>query len=654
VILALAFLSQLGAVLGHSRQPQIHPEHLFVKSRAEAAPDDLDHALEAAGAATLQDLPQIGWRIVKVDPSRLHAAREALAASGVFERVDYDHALELAHVPNDPYWYGMWHMTKIRADLAWDVERGDPAVRVAVIDTGLQVDHPDLAANVWTNPGEIAGNGVDDDGNGYADDVHGWDFAYLDGNPDDVFGHGTACAGIIAAVQDNGIGVCGVAPYCQIAGLKAAIDSGYLYDSAVVPALLYTADMGFKVASMSFYGDQVTGAQKDAIDYCWDHGVVLVAAAGNSSQVYPYYPGAFDHTLAVGASEYSDYKSWFSNHGSWVDVAAPGEGISTTTTGSGYTTGFAGTSGATPHVAGLAALLFSANAGATNEQVRAAIEDGSVLLDQPPYGKWSLYGRIDCSNALQRILGTSSGSVAARLTYVAPCGGSLLPSLSGSGSSPQPDVLFQGVGFELPNVVRVLRDGTPLGLVEQERQEVATRAFNRPSNVAVEVGGQTIGSIRWRPARGLLYAPSDASTAGGGSPLLQGGFFEVYRDDGVSLTCTRADDGTIYVLACIRRVRPEQPSEMTLELTRSYSGANGATENVYLYDWSTWSYPYGSFTNISSRAISSSATESFDVPISGNPARFVDVDGTVYLLIQTSGTAAAGKLFADGVRLRVR
>ncbi len=654
MILTLALVLQLGSALGTPPRPGIHPERLFVKPRAAVLEPSIAQVLEHAGATTFRELPQIGWRIVTVAPRRLFAARAALESSGLFERVDYDHALHLVHVPNDPYWYAMWHMTKIRADLAWDTERGESTVRVAVIDTGLQVDHPDLAANVWTNPGEIAGNGIDDDGNGYADDVHGWDFAYLDGDPDDVFGHGTACAGIIAAVQDNATGVTGVAPECEIVGLKAAIDSGYLYDSAVVPALLYTADMGFQVASMSFYGDQVTGAQKEAIDYCWERGVVPVAAAGNSSQVLPYYPGAFDHTLAVGASEFSDFKSWFSNHGTWVDVAAPGEGLSTTVPGSGYTFGFAGTSGATPHVAGLAALLFSANPSATNAEVRAAIEDGAAPLDQYPYGKWSLYGRIDCQSALERILGTATGSVPARLAYVAPCGGSVVPGLSGTSGERPPDVLFQGVGFEAPNVVRVLRDGAPLGLLEQERQEVSTRAIGLPCNLAVEVNAQTIGSIRWRPARGLLYAPSDASTGGSGSPLLLGGFFELYRDDGTNLTCTRADDGTIFVTLCVRRVRPQTPGEMTLEFTRSYTAAVGATETVQLYDWSTWSYPYGSFTTVSTRTITNSAVESLEVPISGDPGRFIDVDGTVYVQIYTTGTESGGTLFADGMRLRVR
>ncbi len=630
----------------------VHPGRLFVKPLASTSPLMIEETRERERAASVRELPQIGWRIVASEPGRLLATRAALQASGLFERVDHDHASRLAHVPNDPYWYGMWHMTKIRADLAWDTERGDSTVRVAVIDTGLETAHPDLAANVWTNPGEIAGNGVDDDGNGYADDVHGWDFAYLDGDPDDVYGHGTACAGIVAAAQDNLLGVTGVAPYCEIAGLKASIDSGYLYDSAVVPALLYAADMGFHVASMSFFGDQVTAAQKDAIEYCWAQGLLPVAAAGNSAHVLPYYPAAFDHVLAVGATDWADGKSWFSDHGTWVDVAAPGEGLSTTTTFGGYTTGFAGTSGACPHVAGLAALLFSADPAATNAEVRAAIEDGSALLNQPPLGIWSQYGRIDCQVALERILGTSTGSVPARLTYVSPCGGSIMPSAAGTGGAALPEILVEGVGLELPNLVRVLRNGAALPLLAQERSRVAARISNRKGTQTLEVNGQTVGSIRWDAAPGWIYAPSDASSTD--PSLLSGGFFELYRDDGASLMCDQQGDGTIYVALCVRKVRPPDPSAMVLAFTRSYADSVGATEYVQLYDWSTWSYPYGSFETISTRTITSPAVESFEVAVSGDPARFVDVDGTVYVRIVTLATGPSGELAADGLRLRVR
>ncbi|MEO6709943.1 MAG: S8 family serine peptidase, partial [Planctomycetota bacterium] len=264
----------------------INPERLMIKLRAGASPAAVERAHARAGGRVLQNLPQIGWQIVEVAPETLFEAREAYLREAVIVRADFDHVKRLAYVPNDPYW-PMWHMQRIKADQAWDTHKGSPTVRVAIMDTGLNTTHPDLAANVWTNPGEIAGNLVDDDGNGYVDDIHGYDFAYGDGDPNDNFGHGSSCAGIVGARQDNGIGVTGVAPLTQLVGVKAALDSGYFYDSANVPALLYIADMGFQVVSMSFYSDGVTPAERTAIDYCWSHGVLPVSAAGNDSQVLP-------------------------------------------------------------------------------------------------------------------------------------------------------------------------------------------------------------------------------------------------------------------------------------------------------------------------------------------------------------------------------
>jgi len=641
-------------------QGRVHPRRLLVAPHAAEGgladavrrAAEVEAALARAGTHTLRDLPQIGWRVVELEDSDLLAAKARLEQSGLFRHVSLDHAMQLAHVPNDPYW-PQWHMLQIRADLAWDLERGDPAVSVAVIDTGIEVSHPDLAANMWTNPGETAGNGVDDDGNGYVDDVYGYDFAYDDSDPDDVYGHGTPCAGIVAAVQDNSIGVTGVAPGCRVGALKAAIDSGYLYDSAVVPALLYAADMGFQVASMSFYGDQVTPAQGDAIAYCHTQGLLPVAAAGNDYQVLPYYPAAFEGTLAVGSTGGGDVRSWFSNYGTWVGVAAPGEGTSSCVTGGSYTTGFSGTSAACPHAAGLAALLFSAAPTATAAEVRAAIEDTAVLLNEPPYGTWAAYGRIDARAAVERILGMSSGSVSARLDFVSPSGGAL-PCVPHGVVARAPGVRLHGVGFEEPSLA-VLHDGAPLTLKHQGRRVVRVPAPETYTGLLeLEVGGLVVDSLVWEPALGWLYTPTDACTHAGGSAEVDGGFWELYRADGTRLTCTRGDGGRIQLLLPIRDVRLLASSEVWLEFTRSYTNTSGGVETVRLYDWSTGSYPYGSWETISTRTISSSTEEALELDLTGDPTRFLDVAGTVYVEVETDGVSWNGELRADALRLRVR
>lgn len=627
----------------------VHPERLLAKVRAGG---DASAAERSARARLLRSIDAIGWRVLEVEPGRLLAARDELQASGAFERVDFDRARRLAHVPNDPYWPQMWNLQKIRADLAWDTHKGAPSVVVAVMDTGLDRTHPDLSANAWTNAGEIAGNGLDDDANGYVDDVHGYDFAYDDGEPDDVYGHGTSCAGIVAAAQDNGIGVTGVAPLCRLAGVKAALDSGYFYDSANVPALVYCADMGFEVVSMSFYSDEVTPAERDAIDYCWSKGTLPVGAAGNDDSVLPFYPGAYENVLAVAATSPSDTKSWFSNWGSWVDVAAPGEGLPTVTLGAGYTTGFAGTSGATPHVAGLAGLLFAANPGATNADVRAAIEDTALTLSQPPYGELTGYGRIDCVDALARVLGQSSGSKPAKLRFVSPCGGgpTFLPA-SWPAHAP-PTLYVGGVGFEAPNLVRVLRGGVELPILAQERTHLDTRmGSNLPSSLQVEVNGASVADLRWDGGMGWIHAPSDAGTSTFGAAQAVGGFRELYRVDGQHFTCTQSG-GVIEAQFALRHVAAPVLGAMRLEFTRKYSGVSGA-ESVAFYDWSTASYPYGSWATVLTTPVSGGGTLATFTPLGPNPERFLDDEGTLYVTVTTTGAGAAALLSVDALRVRV-
>jgi hypothetical protein len=644
-------------------EPGIHPRRLLVKVDPRFAGAPVERVLRGLGAHTLWNLPQIGWRALEVEPELLHATHTLLAHDRAFLDVQYDRARRLAHTPNDPLYAGMWHMPQIKANLAWDTEKGDAGVVVAIMDTGLDVTHPDLAANVWVNTGEIPGNLLDDDGNGYVDDRNGYDFAYLDANPNDVFGHGTACAGIVAAVQDNALGVTGVAPQTRIAGIKAALDSGYFYASANVPALVYCADMGFRVISCSFYSDEVVPAERDAIRYCHENGVLPVVAAGNENSVLPFYPAAYPQCLSVGATIDSlDNHAYFSNWGSWVNVAAPGWALSTTTVGGGYTTGFAGTSGACPHVSGIAALLYAADPSATNDEVRAAIEDSALLLDQAPYGKWTNYGRVDADAALDRILGLVSGSVPARFLFAAPCGGEELPALQatlGPNSAAQRVALeVSGVGLEAPNTVEVLRAASPLPLLSQGRQAVTCglprSAGPAATTFTLERNGSAVQSWVWEPGPGLLYAASDGCTEDTSGAQAVGGFLQLYREDGNTFNCSEDSGGEIYAEFAVRKVRVPAIGRATLEFRRDYDGLNaGAIETIELYDWSSFSYPYGSWITLSSApAPTSFATLTLDVP--GDPDAYRDEEGTFYLRLTTTNAGASGLLRADMLRLRVR
>ncbi len=251
---------------------------------------------------------------------------------------------------------------------AWAVQTGDPNLVIAVIDEGVQYDHPDLAANMWTNTGEIPGNGIDDDGNGFIDDVYGYDFYDFDGDPMDEGGHGTHVAGTICAEGNNGIGIVGVVQQCQIMALRFLGPQGG-YTSGGIAAVDYAVQMGAKISNNSWGGGGFSQGLYDAIAAARDADHIFLAAAGNGDRRgrsvdndrTPHYPSSYDlsNVVAVAATNNRDQLASFSNYGATsVDIAAPGVDIASTYIGDGYAW-LDGTSMATPNVTGVVALIRS-------------------------------------------------------------------------------------------------------------------------------------------------------------------------------------------------------------------------------------------------------------------------------------------------------
>jgi subtilisin family serine protease len=288
-------------------------------------------------------------------------------------------------VPNDQFFSLQWgiHNTgqtiqgsvgisdaDIDGTEAWDITTGDPNFVVAVIDTGTDWDHPDLAANIWSNPGEVV-NGQDDDGNGYVDDVRGWDFYSGDSNPDDEDGHGSHTAGTVGAVGNNGIGVAGVNWDCKMVPLRFLGPQGG-YTSDAISAVEYCTTMGIKVSNNSWGGGGFSSSLNNAIAASKSVDHVFVAAAGNSgtnNDSSPHYPSNYsqDNIISVAAignrDELADEPTWGSNYGATtVDIGAPGVDIASTWEAGGYVWS-SGTSMATPHVAGVVSLVFAQNPG---------------------------------------------------------------------------------------------------------------------------------------------------------------------------------------------------------------------------------------------------------------------------------------------------
>jgi subtilisin family serine protease len=264
--------------------------------------------------------------------------------------VEPNYRVRIAQIPNDPYFSELWglHNTgqtggtadaDIDAREAWDIATGVPGtsdVIVGVIDSGIDYFHPDLADNMWINPGEIPGNGIDDDGNGYVDDVHGYDFFQDDGDPSDAFGHGTHCAGTIAGVGDNGIGVTGVNWRCKMMALRFLDGRGYGNTGDAVEAVNYALANGVKILSNSWGGGGYSQSMEAAIAEARDHGVLFVAASGNSglnTDSDPHYPSSYEvsNVISVAATDHRDSLAGFSNYGAEsVDLSAPGVNILST------------------------------------------------------------------------------------------------------------------------------------------------------------------------------------------------------------------------------------------------------------------------------------------------------------------------------------
>ena len=290
-------------------------------------------------------------------------------------------------VPNDPNYSEQWNLALMKMPQAWGIEQGNPEVTVAVVDGGVDMQHPEFRSQLWRNVGEIPENGVDDDGNGYVDDLNGWDFSdaptlpghgdwtVRDNEPEDEIGHGTYVSGIIGAAANNGIGIAGIAWRCRLMPLRADFKyggGGYLQNDDVAAAIVYAADNGAQVINMS-WGDTVNAfIVQDAVAYADTRGCVMVAAAGNDGAVGSWYPAGLKTVISVAGLSVERRLYSESNFGATIDIAAPGDEIPSTDLNGGYQK-LSGTSMAAAHVSGVAALVVSANPEDTHAEVRETL-----------------------------------------------------------------------------------------------------------------------------------------------------------------------------------------------------------------------------------------------------------------------------------------
>jgi thermitase len=283
---------------------------------------------------------------------------------------------------NDNYSGKQWAIPKTELPQAWEVTSGKSSIVIAVLDTGIDKEHEDLVGKVMA-------------------EVNFTDSP----TADDIYGHGTHVAGIIAAAANNGAGIAGVAYDCRLMNVKVADDYGAFYGSVAARGIRWAVEHGADVINMSLFGMQPSPAMEEAINYAWSRGVVVVAAAGNGIGTKPAYPAYYSNCLAVVATDENDHLASWSSWADWVDVAAPGVDIYSTLPGNQYDSK-SGTSMAAAHVSGLAGLLFALESdkngnGFVNDEVRAAIEAGCDAID---FGLCEVKGRINAIHAVDKAL----------------------------------------------------------------------------------------------------------------------------------------------------------------------------------------------------------------------------------------------------------
>lgn len=340
---------------------------------------------------------------LRLEPGRdVRKVVAALAANPDVVYAEPDYIARQADAPDDPRYSEQWALNALRIEGAWAVVTGTPAVAIAIVDSGIDLDHPDLAPNLWINPGEIPDNGVDDDSNGFVDDVYGWNFVASTNDVGDDNGHGTLVAGVAAARTDNSTGIAGVCGQCRIMPVKVVQTSGVANYSDIAAGVAYAAAKGARVINLSLGGYADSQTLRDAIAYAASQNVVVVGGAGNDDTSSPFYPAAYNEVLAVAGATDTDTRMAVTNYGPWVDVSAPGEEILTTALGGDYVR-TSGTSLAASYGAGLGGLLLALHPDWTPVLVQAQLMHTADPIDalNPGYEGQLGNGRLNATQAVQ-------------------------------------------------------------------------------------------------------------------------------------------------------------------------------------------------------------------------------------------------------------
>ncbi|MBN2029233.1 S8 family serine peptidase [bacterium] len=413
---------------GLTRNIRIHPDIVIVKRNdpglAKNRESTWTNTLEKSGALSVDPLflqhQTNGSRLSSIFKIQLFQGKDVFQA---VETLSLDPSVEwaepvyeqaLCYDPDDVHIGSQWYLDQIQARRAWDQFKGDTTVVMGIVDTGVNLTHPDLSANIWKNPGETVGDGIDNDGNQFVDDVHGWDFGAYDNDPnpsesititDLLRWHGTGVSGVAGAVTDNGIGMAAPAFNAKIMAVKVMNEDGIIWSHISATGIVYAIDNGADIINASF-GGPASNVTLEAVNYADEHDVLIIAAAGNDNSDSPIYPAGYPSVISVAASDQNDERAIFgfaqgSNYGYTVDVTAPGIHMVTTWNQNGYTYA-SGTSLSTPLTASVAALLKGHHPEWDADQIGEQIRVSSDPIDDlnPSFEKKLGYGRINADRAL--------------------------------------------------------------------------------------------------------------------------------------------------------------------------------------------------------------------------------------------------------------
>jgi hypothetical protein len=356
------------------------PGELVVQRAMSAKEEAIENLLRAHGLRKAQTIDGLNVHILKVPEPAIESVKRALFRTGLFTFIERNGLARGSALPNDPRYPSQWHLAKIAAPTAWDATVGAATVPLAIVDSGVDAAHPDLASKL----------------------LPGWSFLLNSNNTADVLGHGTATAGTAAAVSNNATGVAGVAwqnPILPIAVLDA---NNYASYSNLANGIKYAADRGARVINASIGGASPSSLLQAAVDYAWGKGAIVVASAMNNSSSTPYYPAACDKAVSVAATDSNDNRASFSNFGPTIDLSAPGTSILTTSRGAGYSY-WSGTSFSAPLVAGVAALAISLRPTLTPGEITALLTQNADELGAPGFDAYFGWGRLNAARVMDAV-----------------------------------------------------------------------------------------------------------------------------------------------------------------------------------------------------------------------------------------------------------